>query len=83
MQLKDSYKILGIKETATDEEVMSAYRRLAKKYHPDMYLMNMEKALASTRFVAIDSAYKKIISANKEVEEKSILNALGAVLSRT
>ncbi len=32
---KDYYKILGISETASQDEIKRAYRELAKKYHPD------------------------------------------------
>ena len=35
MQQKDYYKVLGISENATEEEVKKAYREIAKKYHPD------------------------------------------------
>ena len=34
--MKDYYKILGIKRTATTKEIKSAYRNLVKKHHPDM-----------------------------------------------
>ena len=34
---KDPYRVLGISETASDEEIKQAYRRLAKKYHPDTH----------------------------------------------
>lgn len=33
--MTDPYKVLGVPTTATDDEVKAAYRRLAKKYHPD------------------------------------------------
>ena len=32
---KDYYKVLGVSETSTEKEITSAYRKLAKKYHPD------------------------------------------------
>ena len=35
--MNDPYKILGVSPTATDDEVKSAYRALARKYHPDKY----------------------------------------------
>ena len=38
--MTDPYKVLGVSPTATDEQVKSAYRELAKKYHPDNYVNN-------------------------------------------
>ena len=35
--MTDPYKVLGVSPNATDDEVKDAYRRLARKYHPDNY----------------------------------------------
>ena len=43
-QKRDYYEVLGVSKTATDEELKKAYRRLAKKYHPDANLDNKEEA---------------------------------------
>lgn len=36
MEYIDYYKILGLDKTATSQEIKSAYRKLARKYHPDL-----------------------------------------------
>ncbi len=36
MEYKDYYKVLGLEPTATQDEVKTAYRKLARKFHPDL-----------------------------------------------
>ena len=52
---EDYYKILGVSKTATREEIKKAYRKLARKWHPDINPGNSE---AENKFKAISSAYK-------------------------
>jgi molecular chaperone DnaJ len=54
MAEKDYYEILGVKKTATDDELKKAYRNLAKKYHPDKNKGNKE---AEAKFKEISEAY--------------------------
>lgn len=51
---KNPYDILGVKKTADDKEIKSAYRKLAKKYHPDLNPGNKE---ADEKFKEISVAY--------------------------
>ncbi|MBW8312530.1 MAG: DnaJ domain-containing protein [Rhizobium sp.] len=54
MQFKDYYDTLGVEATAGEAEIKTAYRRLARKYHPDV---SKEKG-AEERFKAINEAYE-------------------------
>ncbi len=64
----DYYKILGIAKTATPEEVKKAYRKLARKYHPDVNPGDKE---AEKRFKEINEANEVLSSAeNREKYDK-------------
>ena len=59
--MKDPYKVLGIKPTATDEEVKKAYHNLARKYHPDKYGDdNPLRDVAQEKMQQINAAYDEI-----------------------
>ena len=51
---KDYYKILEVEEDASEEEIKLAYRRLAKKYHPDL---NKTDPKAKEKFIELHEAY--------------------------
>ena len=51
---KDYYKILEVEEDASEEEIKLAYRRLAKKYHPDL---NKTDPKAKKKFIELHEAY--------------------------
>lgn len=54
---QDPYKVLGLERGASDEEVTRAYRRLAKKYHPDL---NPNDKEAAKKMSEINAAYEQI-----------------------
>ena len=62
MQYKDYYAILGVKRDATQKEVRSAYRKLARKYHPDV---NPGDAAGAARFTEINEAYEALSDEEK------------------
>ncbi|WP_137655134.1 DnaJ C-terminal domain-containing protein [Bifidobacterium moukalabense] len=61
---KDFYKVLGVSKEATDDEITKAYRKLARKYHPDL---NKTKE-AEEKFKDISEAYD--VLSNKENRQK-------------
>ena len=59
---KNPYTVLGVPETATDEEIRAAYRRLAKQYHPDL---NPNDSYAAAKMNDVNVAYDQIKTAEK------------------
>lgn len=59
---KSSYQILGISSSVTNDEVKKAFRKMAKKYHPDKVLhLGIElQESAEEKFIAVNNAYKDI-----------------------
>lgn len=56
MQFKDYYAVLGVEPTAGDAEIKTAYRRLARKYHPDV----SKEPGAEDQFKAVNEAYEAL-----------------------
>jgi len=56
MQFKDYYDVLGVKPAASDTEIKTAYRKLARKYHPDV---SKEKG-AEEKFKGVNEAYEAL-----------------------
>src|SRR5437773_3029244 len=59
---KDYYATLGISRTASPDEIQKAYRKLARKYHPDM---NPDDATAKKKFQEVQSAFEVLSDTDK------------------
>lgn len=66
------YQILGIKQTATQAEIKSAYKTLVKKYHPDVY--RGDKSFAEKKTQEINEAYAVLSVPQTKAEYDEILN---------
>lgn len=65
--MTDPYKILGISRDASDDDIKSAYRALARKYHPDNFATNeTARSMAEDKMKEINEAYDAIVAARKE-----------------
>lgn len=58
--MNDPYKILGVSPDATDDEIKTAYRNLARKYHPDKYRDSDLAEMAGEKMKEINAAYDEV-----------------------
>src|SRR3979490_2497263 len=69
MEFKDYYKVMGVARDATEAQIKQAYRKLARKYHPDV---SKEKD-AEARFKEVGEAYEVL----KSPEKRAAYDQLG------
>src|SRR5881396_1486985 len=75
VQFRDYYETLGIPKTATDEEIRAAFRKLARKHHPDVA---KDKTAAEEKFKEINEAYEVL----GDPEKRAKYDQLGADWNR-
>jgi len=75
VQFRDYYETLGVPKTATEDEIRSAFRKLARKYHPDVA---KDKKVAEEKFKEINEAYEVL----GDPEKRKKYDQLGADWNR-
>ena len=70
MEFRDYYKVLGVERAASADQIKAAYRRLARKYHPDV----SKEPNAEARFKEMQEAYEVL----KDPEKRAAYDQLGA-----
>src|SRR5438094_5013478 len=75
VQFRDYYETLGVPKTASEDEIRSAFRKLARKHHPDV---SKDKKAAEAKFKEINEAYEVL----GDPEKRKKYDTLGADWNR-
>lgn len=75
--MNNPYKVLGVNEGASQEEIRSAYLKLVKKYHPDKYTDSDLKELANEKLVEVNEAYEMLTKKNGQSSSYANRNGNG------
>src|ERR671925_676592 len=75
VKFRDYYEILGVQRTAKEDEIKKTYRKLARKYHPDL---NPNNKQAEEKFKEINEAYEVL----SDPEKRKKYDTLGANWNR-
>lgn len=59
--MRDPYEVLGVPPTASDDEIRTAYRELARRYHPDAHQGSPVEDMAEEKMVELNNAYDRIM----------------------
>ena len=73
--MQDPYRVLGVSQSASEDEIKKAYRKLAKKYHPDV---NNGSAEAEARMKEVNEAYSQIMKMRREGASATNPNGYGS-----
>lgn len=73
VKFQDYYELLGVDRSATEKEIKAAYRKMARKWHPDLHPAN-EKKEAEEKFKRINEAYEVL----KDPEKRTRYDRLGS-----
>jgi curved DNA-binding protein len=74
MEYKDYYKIMGLERNASTDDIKKSYRKLARKYHPDV----SKESNAEEKFKSLGEAYEVL----KDPQKRAAYDQLGASHTR-